>query len=143
MLLHYLVKHWCQQNKPSTTNYKVVVATYLRCGGVVNNQSKKGLLLSVWVKFLFKSVNIWKSYKQERGCLMHFARLANTLLKKKKSVRDMLLLFNINLTANLARNLSVNFFNRLRFDRIMVTSLWPRFFGPPCKWVRIGEISAR
>jgi len=85
------------------------------------------------VKFLFKSVNIWKSYKQERGCLMHFARLANTLLKKKKSVRDMLLLFNINLTANLARNLSVNFFNRLRFDRIMVMSLWPRFFGPPCK----------
>ena len=85
------------------------------------------------MKFLFKSVNIWKSYKQERGCLMHFARLANTLLKKKKSVRDMLLLFNINLTANLARNLSVNFFNRLRFDRIMVMSLWPRFFGPPCK----------
>ena len=85
------------------------------------------------MKFLFKSVNIWKSYKQERGCLMHFARLANTLLKKKKSVRDTLLLFNINLTANLARNLSVNFFNWLRFDRIMVMSLWPRFFGPPCK----------
>ena len=85
------------------------------------------------MKFLFKSVNIWKSYKQERGCLMHFALLANTLIKKKKSVRDTLLLFNINLTANLARNLSVNFFNRLRFDRIMVMSLWPRFFGPPCK----------
>ena len=26
------------------------VATYLRCDGVVNNQIKKGLLLSVWVK---------------------------------------------------------------------------------------------
>jgi len=26
------------------------VATYLRCGGVVNNQIKKGLLLSLWVK---------------------------------------------------------------------------------------------
>ena len=26
------------------------VATYLMCGGVVNNQIKKGLLLSVWVK---------------------------------------------------------------------------------------------
>jgi len=26
------------------------VATYLRCGGVVNNQIKKGLLLSVRVK---------------------------------------------------------------------------------------------
>ena len=27
------------------------VATYLRCGGVVNNQIKKGLLLSVQMKF--------------------------------------------------------------------------------------------
>jgi len=27
------------------------VATYLSCGGVVNNQIKKGLLLSLWVKF--------------------------------------------------------------------------------------------
>ena len=27
------------------------VATYLRCGGVVNSQIKKGLLLSVWVNF--------------------------------------------------------------------------------------------
>ena len=63
------------------------VTTYLRCGGVVNNQIKKGLLLSVWVNF-FKSVNIWQSYKQEHGCLVHFARLANTLLKDEESVRD-------------------------------------------------------
>ena len=34
------------------------VATYLRYGGVVNNQIKKGLLLSLWVKTIFKSVNI-------------------------------------------------------------------------------------
>ena len=26
------------------------VATYLKCGGVVNNQIKKSLLLSLWVK---------------------------------------------------------------------------------------------
>ena len=44
---------------------------------------KKGLLLSVRVKKI-KSVNNWQSYKQERGCLVHFARLANTLLKAKK-----------------------------------------------------------
>jgi len=56
------------------------VATYLRCGWVVSNQIKKGLLLSLWVNF-FKSVNIWQSYKEERGCLMHFARLADTLLE--------------------------------------------------------------
>jgi len=35
-------------------------------------------------------MNIWQSYKQERGCLMHFARLANILLvlKDEESARD-------------------------------------------------------
>jgi len=47
------------------------VATYTRCGGVVNNQVSKGLLPSLSVKF-FESVNrpIW--YKQERDCLCTF-----------------------------------------------------------------------
>jgi len=37
------------------------------------------------------------------------------------------------LTANLLKNFPVkNFVNPLRFDRIMVMSLWPRFFGPSC-----------
>jgi len=35
------------------------VGTYLRCGGIVNNQMKNGLLLSVRVKIVFKSANIW------------------------------------------------------------------------------------
>ena len=26
-------------------------------------------------------MNIWQSYKQERGCLMHFVRMANTVLE--------------------------------------------------------------
>jgi len=39
-------------------------------------------------EIFFKSVNIWQSYKQERGCLMHFARLANTLLKDEESARN-------------------------------------------------------
>jgi len=29
-----------------------------------------------------------KSYKQERGCLMHFVLLANTLLKDEESALD-------------------------------------------------------
>jgi len=29
------------------------VATYLRCGGLINNQIKKGLLLSLWMKKIF------------------------------------------------------------------------------------------
>ena len=64
------------------------VATYLRCGGVVINQIKKSLLLNVRVKTFLKSVNIWQSNKQERGCLTHFACLANTLLKDEESARD-------------------------------------------------------
>ena len=55
------------------------VGTYLTCGGVVNNEIKKGLLTRVTMKKKLKSVNIWKSYNQERGCLMHFARLANKI----------------------------------------------------------------
>jgi len=63
------------------------VATYLRWDGVVNNQIKKKLLASFRVNF-FKLVNIWQSYKQQRGCLMHFAHLANALLKDEESARD-------------------------------------------------------
>ena len=41
-------------------------------------------------------------------------------------------IFNTHLTANLSRNLPVkNFVNRLRFDRIMAMSLWPRFLADP------------
>ena len=50
------------------------VATCLRCGGVVDDQIEKGLLLSLQVKKKLKSVNIWQSYKQERGCLVQFLR---------------------------------------------------------------------
>jgi len=45
----------------------------------------KGLLLSLRAKKVFKSVNTWRSYKQERDCLMYFARLTNTLLKDEES----------------------------------------------------------
>ena len=61
------------------------VAACLRCGGVVNNQIKEGLLLSLSVKEILKSVNIWQSYKQECRCLVHFARLANAMLKDEES----------------------------------------------------------
>jgi len=35
-----------------------------------------------------KSVNISQSYKQVRGCLVHFVRLANTSLKDEECARD-------------------------------------------------------
>ena len=40
------------------------------------------------VNKISKSVNIWQSHKQERDCLGHFARLANTLLNDEESARD-------------------------------------------------------
>jgi len=79
MLLHYLEL----AKQAISDKLQCSVATYLRCDVVVNNRIKKGLLLSLRVKKI-KSMNIWQSYKQERGCLVHFARLANTLQKTKK-----------------------------------------------------------
>jgi len=38
-------------------------------------------------------------------------------------------IFNIYLSTNLPRSLPVIFFDRLRFDRIMVMSLWPHFLA--------------
>jgi len=38
---------------------------------------------------------------------------------------------------------SSEIFNRLRFDRIMAMSLWPRFFGPPCTLWRAFELAVR
>ena len=36
------------------------------------------------MKIFLKLVNIWQSYKQERGCLVYCAHLANTLLKDEE-----------------------------------------------------------
>jgi len=74
---------------------------YLKCGGVVNNQIKKGLLLSVWVIF-FKSVNICQSYKQERDCLVHFLRLLALCWPGAQSAWD-----NHALACNIAKYLPI------------------------------------
>jgi len=50
------------------------VAAYLRCGGVVNNQIKKGLLLSLRVKK--NKIGKYLAKLQEKcDCLVHFLRL--------------------------------------------------------------------
>jgi len=76
MLTHYSVPRETLMSEKQAINDKLQssVATYLRCGGVVNYRIKTGLLLSLWVKKI-KLMNIWRSYKQERGCLVHFLRL--------------------------------------------------------------------
>ena len=72
---------------PLSANYKIVWLHILRVVGLLIIKLRK-VYCWVLVKKCLKSVNIWQSYKQERGCLMHFARLANTLLKDEESARD-------------------------------------------------------
>jgi len=50
MLLHYVVKTLMSAKQATTDKLQGSVAAYLTCGGVVNNQIKKGLLLSLRVK---------------------------------------------------------------------------------------------
>jgi len=52
------------------------VATYLRHGGVVNNKIKKGLLLSLRVKFFLIGEYLAKLQARTlRDCFVHFLRL--------------------------------------------------------------------
>ena len=52
-------------------------------------------------------------------------------------------MFNTTLTINLLRNLpSEKIVNRLRFDRIMVKRLWPRFLAHPVYLVRGAPLAA-
>jgi len=44
--------------------------------------------MSVPTEEFLKSVNIWQSYKQERGCLAHFLRLLAVWWSGTQSVRD-------------------------------------------------------
>jgi len=50
-------------------------------------------------------------------------------------------MFNMHLAANLPMNLTVKkIVNRLRCDRIMVTSLWPRFLAHPVYTVMLNPV---
>ena len=61
------------------------VATHLRCGGVVNNQIKKGLLLS---EKILKLVNTWQSYKQELDFRSLSLSFSTVLAKRTKGTRQ-------------------------------------------------------
>ena len=66
-------------------------------------------------------MNIWHSYNEERGCLMHFAHLANTLLKDEESARDnYVLVYNLYIHRYIHRFAKyspiLNFFSLLAVD---------------------------
>jgi len=57
--------------------------------GFLITKQERFIAESASENIFFKSVNIWQSYSRECGCLMHFARLANTLMKKdEESARN-------------------------------------------------------
>ena len=65
-------------------------------------------------------MNIWQSYKQDRGCLTHFARLANTLLKDEESARD-----NRVLACNFAKYLPIKkITDRLSYKPFLICILY-------------------
>ena len=60
------------------------VATYLRCGGVVNNQIKKSLLLSVTVSKEISKIGEYLAKLQARTWLCRaIVRLANTAKRRE------------------------------------------------------------
>ena len=64
------------------------VATYLRCGGVYNNQIKKRFIAESVSEPFLKSANICQSYKQERDCLVHSASGQYTAKRRRKCTRQ-------------------------------------------------------
>ena len=66
-------------------NLQGSVATHLAYGGVVNNQIKNGLLLSLSVKKI-KIGEYLAKLPARSGCIVHFVHLATTLLKDEESV---------------------------------------------------------
>ena len=64
------------------------VATFLTCGGVVNNQTKEGLLMSLWVKKKFKIGDYLAKLQARIWLSRALVRLVNTLLKDGESARN-------------------------------------------------------
>ena len=75
------------ENKRLTINCKVV---QLHCYGMAGLLITKLRIVYSWACqwFFFKSVNIWQSYKQESGCIVHFARAWPPHCWKTKKVNE-------------------------------------------------------
>jgi len=77
-----------QTNAVVNDKLQGTVVTYLRCGGIFNNQIKQGLLLSLPVKTNLKSVNIWHSYGQKGGLCLALSSTSSSAVEGRTSARD-------------------------------------------------------
>jgi len=64
---------------------QVTIVTYLRCGGIVNNQIKKGLLLSPPINNFL--LNMWHSYGQ-KGALCSALSFSSVVARHTKGTRQ-------------------------------------------------------
>ena len=85
------------------------VATHIRYSGVVNNQIKK--------KLIAESANAKKcigkyleNLQEEGGCLVHFVRLATTLLKSRRKCTTQNHLFPVTMRKNSLTGSKINLF---------------------------------
>ena len=67
--------------------FQGTVVIYLRCGGIVNNQINKGLLLSPSV-FFFKLTNTWHSYRQQGGLCHALSSSFTCIVNRHKKVHE-------------------------------------------------------
>jgi len=119
VLPHYLMKHWSLKTSDFNDKSQGNVATYLRRGGVVNNQITKGLLLSVPVK---QFLNRWifgkvTSKKVVVSCTF-FVFYSSALVRRTKCTRHKTFLL-------------VTFPNIHRFGKKLLTDSAINFL-PPC-----------
>jgi len=84
-----------ENERQSQTNAVIIdklqgtVVTYLRCGGVVNNQIKSSFLFNLPEKKTLKSVNIWLNYGQKRGlCHALSSTFSSVVARRKKCTRQ-------------------------------------------------------
>jgi len=94
----YASLHLAPDNHTSTPLLSFLQAGCPSCRPTNSVKAVNAVAESVSEKKI-KSVNIWKSYKQEHGCLMHFVRLATTPLKVHETTTLLLVtLANIHTT---------------------------------------------
>ena len=91
-------------------------ATYLRCmlaGLLITKLGKVYCWVCQWI-FFCKSVNIWRSYKQERDCLVHFLRLLAVCWPGVRFTKYLTIYHKIILSLSLDR-LTIVTYNMLSF----------------------------
>jgi len=114
-----------QTNAVINDKLQGTVVTYLTCGGIFNNQIKKGLSLHIPVIF-FKSVNVWHCYRQKVNCVVHFLRLLAVWWPRAQSApNNHLLACNFAKYSSILNNFVTGRLSNKRFFKIWLLTTPP------------------